>query len=111
MRHLSLLLSLLALGACAKADPCADTGIAKDQALFASQNFVKRELKAPGSAEFPTRFDAEGVSVIAMGQCEFSVRAWADAQNSFGALIRTSYWARVRANGSDYTLLSLDITE
>lgn len=81
--------------ACSPVDYCADTGVAKDGALFASQNFVKQRLKAPSSAQFPTSSTAPGVRVIQQGQCKFMVVAWTDAQNSFGVPLRMQYAAVV----------------
>jgi hypothetical protein len=59
-------------------------------AFIMSQGFVKRELKSPSSAKFPYAHD-DGVSIQKTGECKFRVRGFVDAQNSFGAMIRTPY--------------------
>lgn len=54
---------------------------------------VKSRLKSPKSASFPTFRAAE---VVSTGHCEFSVSAYVDAENSFGANIRTPYFAKIK---------------
>ncbi|WP_062391107.1 hypothetical protein [Pseudomonas abietaniphila] len=60
-------------------------------AFVMSQGFVKRSLKSPASAVFPS----QAVASTQAGQCKFVVVAYVDSQNGFGALIRTSYVASV----------------
>lgn len=59
-------------------------------AFVMSQSFVKEALKAPATAEFPMISD-RGVSVAVKGNCKFTVVAFVDSQNSFGAMLRTKY--------------------
>lgn len=61
-------------------------------AYVMSQNFVKRELKSPSSASFPS---ITQVSAVAVGGCKFDISAFVDAQNGFGAQIRTHYTAKM----------------
>lgn len=63
-------------------------------AFVMSQNFVKQRLKSPSSANFPYVND-RGVDVFADGTCGFSVSAYVDSQNGFGAMIRSSYQAKI----------------
>lgn len=65
---------------------CSDSTMA----YIMSQRFVERELKAPRTAKFPS-FHADGVRVRDLNGCRFSVTAYVDAQNSFGAMMRTNY--------------------
>lgn len=60
------------------------------RAYIMSRRFVERELKAPSTAKFPS-FYSDGVVVRGSGDCRFSVTAHVDAQNSFGAMVRTNY--------------------
>lgn len=59
-------------------------------AYVMSQNFVKRQLKAPSTADFPS-----GVSQfsVAIGGCQFLINSYVDSQNSFGAMVRSRYTA------------------
>lgn len=77
----------------ARARDCGDTTMA----FVMSQNFVKQRLKSPASAEFPYVID-RGVDVSADGKCGFSVLAYVDSQNGFGAMIRSSYRAEIFYN-------------
>lgn len=65
---------------------CTDRGMA----FIMSRNFVKKALAAPGTADFPG-FTDDGVSASQVGRCKFRVSAYVDAQNSFGAMLRTRY--------------------
>lgn len=57
-------------------------------AYVMSHVFVERNLKAPSTAKFPWFRD---IVVKDLGGGRFSVSAYVDAQNSFGAQIRTNY--------------------
>lgn len=61
-------------------------------AFVMSQTFVKKQLKAPSTAKFPYINEA---SVLREGKCGFRVESYVDAQNSFGAMLRTYYTASV----------------
>jgi len=89
-------------------EKCADT----TAAFVMSQEFVKKRLKAPATAEFPYT-SSEGVSVIYLGDCKHKILAYVDAQNSFGAKIRTRYSAEVQnEKGTDtWRLLDLQMYE
>jgi type IV pilus biogenesis protein CpaD/CtpE len=78
-------------------------------AFVMSQNFVKRDLRAPSTAKFPMT-TAPGVSVTKMPNCRFRVRSYVDAQNGFGAQIRTNYVAVLQAQEGtqNYRLESLE---
>jgi hypothetical protein len=60
----------------------------KMSAYFASREFVKNRLKAPSTAKFPWYREAV---VTDLGGRRFRVSAYVDAQNNFGAQIRTRY--------------------
>lgn len=59
-------------------------------AFIMSQSFVKQALRSPSTAKFP-HFAEQGVSSVAIGDCKFRVTAHVDAQNGFGAMIRSKY--------------------
>jgi len=83
-----------------------------DDAYYISQQFVEDRLKSPASAEFP-RFSNSRVSVSYAGNDTYKVSAYVDAQNSFGALIRTYYDCEVRYNKSSdkWRLIDLKMDE
>ena len=59
-------------------------------AFVASQSFVKPRLKAPSTSVFPY-ITSDGVTVSPTGSCKYAVLGYVDAQNGFGAQIRTRY--------------------
>ena len=62
-----------------------------------SQVFAEQKLKAPSTAEFPTRRNA---SIKKSFNGVYAVSCYVDAQNSFGAQIRTYYTAKLYYNFS-----------
>ena len=67
-------------------EKCAD----KSMAFTMSTELVRRQLKAPSTAEFPS-FGDDFVYVSTKPGCAFRVLAWVEAQNAFGAQLRTNY--------------------
>lgn len=97
---------------CAPRDPCADTPLNRDRALFATESAVKERLRAPASARFPTNHVGQGAGVILLGECRFHVRSWVDSQNGFGAMLRSTYTAEVvPTSDGRYQIESLRISE
>ncbi len=79
----------------------------KAMALVMAQGFVQKKLRAPATADFPASLD--GVLMLECGH--WRVDSYVDAQNGFGALIRTSYRAEMRKNDAEtweLILLTLD---
>ena len=85
-------------------DRCKDTTMA----YVMSQQFVERSLKSPSTAEFPYS-SSEGVRITYQGECKHKVAAYVDAQNSFGAMIRTRYEAVVQNEKGTETWRLLDL--
>jgi hypothetical protein len=56
------------------------------EAYFYCQEFVKRKLTAPATADFASFGESR---VVPMGNSKFSVVTHVDAQNSFGAKVRS----------------------
>lgn len=85
----------------------------KPLAYRMSQDFVKRRLKTPATADFPSIvWEGESVNVDVVGPQEYVVRSYVDAQNSFGAQMRTHYVARLRQESkNNWRLLSLEMDE
>ena len=70
----------------ARLDACSSV---EGQAFAVSQDAVRAKLKAPSTASFPwTPIQAQHT-----GDCKFQVLAYVDAQNGFGAMIRSNYMA------------------
>ncbi|QDY06166.1 hypothetical protein FJK98_02470 [Micromonospora sp. HM134] len=78
-------------------DPPSDPG---PDAERVCQDFVKKRLKAPASAEFT------GITHTGYGS-DYTVTGSVDAQNTFGATIRSTFTCQVRDAGDEWRLLSL----
>jgi len=67
-------------------------------AFVMSHDFVKDRLKAPSTAEFPW-YDEKFVEDLGNGK--FRVTAYVDAENSFGAMLRSNYVCALQYLGND----------
>lgn len=77
------------------------------QAYNYSQDRVKELLKAPASAKFP---DFENRFVEMVGD-DYKVQAYVDAQNGFGAMIRTSFTCNVHLMGDSQAKVMCSLTK
>ena len=76
----------------------------KIRVYSACQQFVTQRLKAPSTADFPS-FDDKSVTT---GANVFTVDSYVDAQNAFGAKIRTRISCNVLSDdGDNWKLTSL----
>ena len=72
--------------------------IDKMGACYMAQTFVEKRLKAPSSAKFENCYDA----VIYYNENKtYEVYSYVDAQNGFGAMIRTEYHVHIREGEND----------
>jgi ribosomal protein S27AE len=78
----------------------------KLDAWVSCQEFVEKRLKAPSSADFPF-FDKNFVTDLGGGA--FHVQAYVDAQNSFGAKLRSDFTCDVHDTGDTWYLDAVDI--
>ena len=79
------------------------------EAYVASQNFVKQKLKAPATAKFPV-YDKS--MVVTNDNKRFKVESYVDAQNSFGASVRTKYVCIVtHIEGNEWQLESVQLLD
>lgn len=66
------------------------------RAHIIAQNYVESVLKSPSTADFPT-FDYQASN---LGNHKYKIVSYVDAQNSFGAEIRSNYSVTLSYNGS-----------
>jgi hypothetical protein len=66
----------------------------KRDAYSMSQEFLKDKLKAPASARFPA-YDSPEVVVVKNEEGHYLVRGVVDAENGFGAMLRSEYVAEL----------------
>nr|WP_321440572.1 hypothetical protein [uncultured Hyphomonas sp.] len=81
------------------------TGYPEDEAGQNAKELVKQTLKAPSTAKFPFILRGEY-----KGDCQFVVRSWVDAQNGFGAQVRTYYTVTMIRSKSGWHLVSMEIS-
>lgn len=68
------------------------------------EKFIKDQLKAPSTADFSSIFD----TTISGSGDDYTVVGTVDAENSFGALLRSNYTCEVHDDGDDkWSLVSL----
>lgn len=60
------------------------------EAIAMAKEMVKAELKAPSTASFP--WDSSAYTITKSGN-QYTVKGYVDAQNSFGAKIRSKFEA------------------
>jgi hypothetical protein len=75
-------------------------------AWVACQEFVGKRLKAPSTADFQS-YDESGVVVESSNS--FTVHGYVDAQNSFGAKLRSNYTCRLHTSSSQWLLDDISI--
>jgi hypothetical protein len=82
-------------------------------ALECMQEFVRDRLKAPSTAEFPGgMFDNVSDHVTSEDRGTYRIASYVDAENSFGAMLRTHYIGRIRIEpNGEWTLLELDLMD
>lgn len=77
-----------------------------NEAYRRARDAVKQRLKSPSTAEFPSMFGGEWEAHTTRGsdgeRVTYKVKSWVDAQNSFGATVRTHWSATVTQWGNGY---------
>lgn len=94
------------------APPPASSDDAKVAAWVAAEQFVKARLKSPSTASFGSPFgdwQDPRAQTQDMGDGSYQCAGWVDAQNSFGALIRSQFICVVRPQAGSYTCDYCDV--
>lgn len=68
-----------------------------------SQVFVENNLKSPSTAQFPYYDPDHGgpPTIVKIDDYAYEVYCYVDSENSFGAMIRTQYFCRLRKIADD----------
>lgn len=80
----------------------------KIMAWVMAQSFVEDRLKSPSTAKFPQHSDE---TVVPLGNGQFLVSGYVDAQNSFGATVRSDFTCTLQQNGENWKLLDISMTQ
>lgn len=78
----------------------------KSGAWTAAQGFVESRLKSPSTADFPW-YQEEKIHYL--GNDSYRVSSYVDAENSFGATMRSNYTCTVKREGERWTLVNIDM--
>jgi hypothetical protein len=90
----------------ARAEARCDSEAQKIAAYVMSQQYVKTTLRSPSTAQFGWYGDRNVVRHL--GNCEYNVQGYVDAQNGFGAMIRSEFTVRLReTNRETWTVVSV----
>ena len=82
----------------------------KSMAYIMMEDFVKQRLKSPSTAKFPGVFDGKLDHVTALGNQTYRIVSYVDAQNSFGAMMRTKFVGEIKQTSKDrWQLISLNL--
>jgi len=74
-------------------------------AYAACENWVEEQLRAPSTADF----SGHGDSTITEAGSGYDIRGYVDAENGFGAQIRTDWSCSVQLDGNSWRLLDLNV--
>lgn len=77
-------------------------------AYVMAQSFVEARLKAPSTAKFPA-ITANGVQTEYLGNCTHKIVGYVDAQNGFGAMLRTRYSVKLKNDPAKDTWSALEV--
>lgn len=82
-------------------------GPSESMAWQMTQDFVEKRLNSPSTAEFP-RLHEINDGITKTGN-EYTINAYVDAQNGFGAQIRQRFTVSVRYDGQDkWSLIDIE---
>lgn len=86
-----------------------------ESAAVMCESFVKRQLKSPGTADFPGVTDADYAKTTTLSDTKpwkYKVTGVVDSENTLGATVRSNYVCTVSTKDNDtWTLEDLDLTE
>ena len=82
------------------------TTLTDNEAAYAAQQFVEKQLKVPSSADFDALFKSK----IARNGKNYTVVGYVESENSFGAKIRSRYVAVIKRNSTGgVSLIDLEV--
>jgi hypothetical protein len=83
----------------------------KIMAYIMMQDFVKRRLKSPRTAKFAGASEKMSHTTY-LGNQKYKIHSYVDAQNTFGALIRTQFIGEIeQVSEKEWQLISLKLLE
>lgn len=103
-----IVLAVLVLTFCSAM--CGGSGSSSDEpsdydVIYIAETIVKKNLKSPSTADFCSSRECK----VSKSGDVWTVTGWVDAQNGFGATIRSDYTVSFEYDGSSYTVISCNI--
>lgn len=81
----------------------------KSMAYYMCEQWVKKRLKSPKTADFPGVFDGKFDNTYKEG-AEYQIWSYVDSENSFGATLRTGFTCITKQTSEDdWELVTLEI--
>lgn len=78
-------------------------------AYIAMEEHVKRQLRTPSTAEFPSHREKQS-HTTKRGNNTYVINSWVDAENAFGAQVRTRFIGEIEQTGQrSFRLISLEL--
>ena len=84
---------------------CKSTGAQIDAYVIIVQPAIERLLKSPATADFPS---FRNIRSAPSSKCSIQIVGYVDSQNSFGAMLRTRYRAKVTRDPNRENMWRLD---
>lgn len=104
---------LMVLGANAEKEAAKPENICSpegaERAFYAAQSIVEKNLRAPKTAEFVSRSADRDLFANHLGGCRFDIFGKVDAENGFGALIRSRYTMELEYRAASRTWLASEL--
>jgi len=73
-----------------------------------AQNAVLDKMKSPTTAKFPPIEEVK-ITNYSNGSCVYDLKGYVDAQNDFGAIVRTTFTARIGGHSGPPKIIWLSI--
>ena len=78
-----------------------------NDAYYTATQFIKKRLKSPSAAEFPKPKEAT-IQLLEDG-ATYKIFGYVDSQNSYGAMLRVNWYAKLILSGQEWQLLDMKI--
>ena len=94
---------------CSSGEPEAKDTDKTVNAWVMAQQFVEKQLKSPSTAKYPWGYKDY---VTDLGNGKYSIRAYVDSENGFGAMLRTNFYCVVQnTEGDNWLCETLEFSE
>jgi hypothetical protein len=74
-----------------------------------AERLIKNNLKAPSTAKFPGMFEQSAYKLAKTASGTYILKGWVDAQNGFGAMIRSDWYVEFRQDASGLSVVNFEI--